>query len=254
MKPLIVANWKMNPQTLAEAKSLFNLVKKGVKNLKNAEVVICPPFPYLPMIGMASRSSGVKLGGQDVFWEEKGAFTGEVSSLMLKNLGCKYVIVGHSERRRNLNETDEMVNRKLKAALKEDLKPILCVGNKNRKREKEFKGIRIQMEKALSGIKKSDLKNLVITYEPVWAISTTRGGRIATPNQAKEGMIFIREILTKLFDKNSAKKIRIIYGGSVDSSNIRGFLKEAKMAGALVGAASLKPNEFVKTVKVASRH
>ena len=245
MKPLIVANWKMNPQTLAEAKRLFNLVKKGVKNFKNAEVVICPPFVYLPTLKAN--------GAQDCFWEEKGAFTGEISPLMLKNLGCKYVIIGHSERRRNLNETDEMVNRKLKAALKENLRPILCVGNKNRKREKEFKGIRIQMEKALLGIKKSDRKNLIITYDPVWAISTTKGREIATPIEAKEGAIFIRKILAKLFDKNFAQKIRIIYGGSVNSGNIRGFIKEAKMDGALVGAASLKPKEFVRTVKAASR-
>ncbi len=251
MKPLIVANWKCNPITLKEAKKLFNLVKKGVKNFKNAEVVICPPFLYIS--NLKSQNSNIKIGAQNCFWEQKGAFTGEVSPKMLKNLGCQYVIVGHSERRRNLNETDEMVNRKLKAALKENLRPILCVGNKNRKREKEFKGIRIQMEKALSGIKKSDLKNLIITYEPVWAISTTKGREIATPIEAKEGAIFIRKILAKLFDKNFAQKIRIIYGGSVDSGNIRGFIKEAKMDGALVGAASLKPKEFVRTVKAASR-
>jgi len=249
MKPLIVANWKMNPQTLVEAKRLFNLVWKGTKNVKNVEVVICPPFVYLPPLKAN--------GAQDCFWENPpaggGAFTGEVSPKMLKDLGCKYVIVGHSERRRNLNETDEMVNRKLKAALKENLRPIFCVGNKNRKREKEFKGIRIQMEKALSGIKKSDLKNLIITYEPVWAISTTKGREIATPIEVKEGAIFIRKILAKLFDKNFAQKIRIIYGGSVDSGNIRGFIKEAKMDGALVGAASLKPKEFVRTVRAASR-
>jgi triosephosphate isomerase len=263
MKPLIVANWKCNPTTLAEAKQLFNSIAKEVKNIKKVEVVICPPFVYLPILwasAFARRKASYGgptvafgVGGQDCFWEEKGAFTGEVSPKMLKDLGCKYVIIGHSERRRNLNETDEMVNRKLKAALKENLRLILCVGNKNRKREKEFKGIRIQMEKALSGIKKSDLKNLIITYEPVWAISTTKGRKIATPIEAKDGAIFIRKILAKLFDKNFAQKIRIIYGGSVDSGNIRGFIKEAKIDGVLVGAASLKSKEFVRTVKAASR-
>jgi len=257
MKPLIIANWKCNPTSLKGAKLLFDSVKKELKKIKNVEVVICPPFVYLPVLGasaFAKGYGGLTFGSQDCFWEQKGAFTGEVSPAMLKDLGCEYVIIGHSERRRNLNETDEMINKKLKAVLDANLKPILCVGSEDREQKKEFKKIKIQLEKALSGIKKPNLKNPIITYEPVWAISTTRGGRIATPNQAKEGMIFIREILTKLFDKNSAKKIRIIYGGSVDSSNIRGFLKEAKMAGALVGAASLKPNEFVKTVKVASRH
>jgi len=253
MKPLIVANWKMNPQALKGAKLLLNSIEKETRKVTNVEIVVCPPFIYLSNFFYGRGKTMIKLGAQDCFWEQGGAFTGEISAKMLKDLGCKYVIVGHSERRRYLKETDEMVNRKLKAALKENLRPILCVGNKNRKREKEFKGIRIQMEKALSGIKKSDLKNLIITYEPVWAISTTKGREIATPIEAKEGAIFIRKILAKLFDKNFAQKIRIIYGGSVDSGNIRGFIKEAKMGGVLVGAASLKPKEFVRTVKAASR-
>ncbi|GAF95531.1 unnamed protein product [marine sediment metagenome] len=262
MKPFIVANWKCNPVTLREAKRIFYSIKKGIRRVKNIEIVICPPFVYLPILGastFAHRKASYGgpavtfgVGGQDCFWEEKGAFTGEISPLMLKNLGCKYVIVGHSERRGYFEETNEMVNRKLKTALKENLRPILCVGNKNRKREKEFKGIRIQMEKALSGIKKSDLKNLIITYEPVWAISTTKGREIATPIEAKQGAIFIRKILAKLFDKNFTRRIRIIYGGSVDSSNIRGFIKETEIDGVLVGAASLNSQEFVKVVKVAS--
>ena len=239
MKPLIVANWKMNPQTLAEVKRLFNLVKKGVKNIKNIEAVICPPFLYL--LNLKSKILNLKLGAQDCFWEEKGAFTGEVSSLMLKNLGCKYVIVGHSERRRNLNETDEMVNRKLKAALKENLRPILCVGNKNRKREKEFKGIMIQMEKALSGIKKSDLKNLIITYDPVWAIGT---GRACGIPEAKKVNLSIRKIL---------KENVILYGGSVNSQNAGDFIEKAKFQGLLVGGASLNAQEFIKLVKNVSK-
>ena len=265
MKPLIVANWKCNPTTLKGAKLLFDLVKRGIKNVKNVEVVICPPFPFIlnlkseilgaqPKAGRMRRvGCSLKLGAQDCFWEQSGAYTGEISPKMLKDLGCQYVIIGHSERRRNLKETDEMVNKKLKVALKAGLRAILCVGSTQREQEKEFKKIRIQVERALSGFKKSNLKNLIITYEPIWAISTTKGGKIATPREAREGADFIRKVLIKLFDKNSAQKIRIIYGGSVDSSNIRGFLKEAQMAGALVGAASLKPKEFVKTVKEASR-
>jgi triosephosphate isomerase len=247
VKLLVVANWKMNPNTLKEAKQLFNRVKTGIKNVKNVEVVICPPFPYI--LNLKSEILNLKFGAQDCFWQEKGAFTGEVSPAMLKDLEVEYVIVGHSERRRNLKETDEMVNKKLRAALMADLKPILCVGSEDRDQKKEFKKIKIQLERDLSEIKKSNLKNLIIAYEPAWAVSTTKGSTIATPKQVREGAFFIRKILTELFDKNSAKKIRIIYGGSVDSSNIQDFLKKAKMAGVLVGAASLKPNEFIRTIK-----
>lgn len=240
MKALVVANWKMNPTNLAEAKRLFNSVKKGIKNVRNVEVVICPPFVYLP----ALKANGA----QDCFWEEKGAFTGEVSPKMLKDLGVKYVIIGHSERRRNLNETDEMVNKKLKAALKVSLRPILCVSSKKRG-EAARKEMEAQLKRALVGIKKPEIKNIVITYEPVWAISTTKGSIIATPKNTREGGIFIRNNLTKLFDKDTAKKVKIIYGGSVDSKSIQGSIKDAQMDGALVGAASLKAKEFIATVK-----
>lgn len=172
---------------------------------------------------------------------------------MLKNLGCQYVILGHSERRRYLKETDEMVNKKLKAVLGIGLKPILCVGSKERNQKKEFREIKNQLKKVLSGIKKPELKSLVITYEPVWAISTTKGGRIATPKESREGANFIRKILIKLFDKNFAKRPRIIYGGSVDSKNVKSFIYEARMDGVLVGAASLNSKEFVKLVKKISK-
>ena len=225
---------------MKEAERLFNLVKKGIDNVKNVEVIICPPFPYLSILNNGSRTSIIKYGGQDCFWEEKGAYTGEVSSLMLKDLGCQYVIIGHSERRKYFEETDEITNKKLKAVLKSGLKPILCIGEKK---------MRIQMKRALAGIKKSSLKNIIITYEPVWAISTTKGGSIATFKEAKKGAVSIRKILTRLFNKSLAQKIKIIYGGSVDSKNIQGFIKEAKMDGVLIGAASLKAKEFVAALK-----
>lgn len=250
MKPLIVANWKMNPSTLAEAKKLFDLVRKGIKNVKNSEVVICPPFVYLANLQLTTYN--LKLGAQDCFWEGKGAFTGEISPSMLKNIGIKYVIIGHSERKKYQEETDEMINKKLKALLGAGLKPILCVGSKDRNQKKEFKEIKIQLKNALSGIKKPNPENIIITYEPVWAISTTKGRKIATSKKVKEGASFIRNILIELFDKNFVHKIKIIYGGSVDSKNVRGFLKEAQMAGVLVGAASLNPQEFIKAVKNAS--
>lgn len=244
-KTLVVANWKMNPPTLAEAKKLFNLVKKGIKNAcpersRRVEVVICPPFVYLPVLKAN--------GAQDCFWEERGAFTGEISPLMLKDLGVKYVIIGHSERRRNLNETDEMINKKLKAALKVGLRPILCVSSKKRG-ETARKEMEVQLKRALVRIKKSEIKNIIITYEPIWAISTTKGSVVATPRNTREGEVFIRKNLTKLFNKNTAKKVKIIYGGSVDSKSIQGFIKDAQMDGVLVGAASLKAKEFIAAVK-----
>ncbi|MDP1538631.1 MAG: triose-phosphate isomerase [bacterium] len=245
MKPLIVANWKINPSTLAEAKRLFNSVAKGIKNIGRTEVVICPPFLYLPTI-QQSNISTIKLGAQDCFWEEKGAFTGEISPAMLKDLGVDYVIIGHSERRKYLKETDEKVNKKLRAVLKTGLKAILCVGSIQRG-EKGGREMSRQLEKSLVKVKKSDLKNIVFTYEPIWAISTTRGSAVATPENTKDGAIFIKKTLFKLFNK--PPKIKIIYGGSVDSSNIRGFIEGAEMDGVLIGAASLKAEDFIAAVK-----
>ena len=252
MKPLIVANWKCNPPTLKEAKLLFERVEKGLKDIKDVEVVICPPFVYLPTLYVHHQvmniKLNIKLGAQDCFWEQKGAFTGEVSPTMLKDLGCEYVIIGHSERRKYLNETDGMVNKKLKAALLVGLKPILCVGSKKRG-EKGNKEMKVQLERALAGIKKSELKNIIITYEPIWAISTTKGSIVATPENTKEGKIFLRRNLTKLFGKTIAQKVKIIYGGSVDSTNIEDFIKVAQMDGVLIGAASLRFDDFMAAVK-----
>ncbi len=239
-KILIVANWKCNPSTLKEAKELFNSVEKGIKNVKNVEVIICPPFIYLPVLKAK--------GAQDCFWEEKGAYTGEVSPKMLKDLGCKYIIIGHSERRKYLNETDEMVNKKIKAVLEAGLKPILCVSSKKRK-EAARKEMEVQMKKDLVGIKKSEIKNIVITYEPIWAISTTKGSIVATPENTKEGAILIRKNLVELFGSVDAQKVKVIYGGSVDSTNIQGFIEKAEMDGVLIGAASLRPDDFIAAVQ-----
>ncbi|PIP24424.1 MAG: triose-phosphate isomerase [Candidatus Nealsonbacteria bacterium CG02_land_8_20_14_3_00_37_10] len=244
MKLLVVANWKCNPTNLQEAKKLFNSVERRVKEIQKVEVVICPPFVYLSNI--QHLKSNIQLGAQDCFWEEKGAFTGEISPAMLKDLGVDYVIIGHSERRKYLKETDEMVNKKLRAVLKAGLKAILCVGSIQRGKNGEREMSR-QLEKALFGVKKSDLENIVFTYEPIWAISTTRGSAVATPENTKEGAIFIRKTLFKLF--NNSPQIKIIYGGSVDGSNIRGFIERAEMDGVLIGAASLKAEDFIAAVK-----
>ena len=228
MKPLIVANWKCNPATLKEAKRLFNLVKKGTKNIRNAEVVICPPFLFLPSL----QVTGLRLqfGAQDCFWQEKGAFTGEVSPPMLKNLGCKYVIVGHSERRRYFKETDEMINKKTKAAFKTGLKPILCVEKIS------------QIKKNIKGISKKEFKNLILAYEPVFAIGT---GKPCSIEKAKKMRFSIQ--------KNLRKNTPILYGGSVNSQNARDFIKKAGFQGLLVGGASLDTQEFIKIVKSVSK-
>ncbi len=237
MKPIIIANWKCNPTTLAEAKKLFASVKKGIS--KKAEIIVCPPFVYLPVL------KRLKVGGQDCFWEEKGAFTGEVSAKMLKNLGCQYVIIGHSERRRYFGETDETVNKKLKAAIEAKLIPIFCVGETKEEREQEKTEavLRKQITAGLEGISSGKFSNGIIAYEPVWAIGT---GNACDTNEAQTMSLVIRKILAGIFNSSFSKKIPILYGGSVNSKNAEGYIKEAGFQGLLVGGASLEGKEFVK--------
>jgi len=204
MKPLIVANWKMNPSTLKEAKLLFNRVKK-------AGGVICPPFVYLSTLKAN--------GAQDVFWEEKGAYTGEVSPLMLKNMGVTYVIIGHSERRKYFRESDEMIKKKLKAVLKLNLRPILCINK-------------------ISQIPQDIRKNFIIAYEPLFAIGT---GKACSPARAKKMRIAIRKVVDN--------KTLILYGGSVNSQNTKDYIKKAGFQGLLVGGASLNSKEFIDIIK-----
>ncbi len=245
MKPLVIANWKCNPVTTTEAKRLFNSVKEGLKNIKDVEVVICPPFIYLLAL-KANSHKAIKFGGQNCFFE-KGPFTGEISPQMLKNLGCQYVILGHSERRA-LGESDEMINKKIKAVLKEGLKPILCIGEKDQ--EFKTKEIKNQLRGALSIIKISDLENLIIAYEPVWAIGTKNPCDF---KDAKKANSSIREILAEFFGESMAKNILVLYGGSLNSEIAAGYIKESKMDGLLVGGASLDAEEFVKLVKKVAR-
>jgi len=249
MKPLIVANWKCNPSTLEEAKRLFNSVKRGVKNIKNVEVVICPPFVYLSSIKY--QVSRIKLGAQDCFYEQKGAFTGEISPLMLKNLGCQYVIVGHSERRKYFNETDEMINKKIKATIITKLKPIFCIGEtlKERERGEMYNVLRSQIEKGLQKIPKKEIKNIVVVYEPVWAIGS---GKPCSPDTTMSVSLFIRKILTKIYSPSISKNLRIIYGGSVNSKNASSSVVEARIDGLLVGGASLDSQEFINIVRKVS--
>lgn len=243
MKPLIVANWKMNPATLAEAKRNFESIKEAAEKIDDVETVICAPVIFLSAL---KPGKNVKTGAQNCFWEERGAFTGEISPKQILDSGCEYVILGHSERRRYFDEQTAMVNKKIKAALMAGLKVIFCVGSEMKKPGVEMKN---QLERGLQGVEKADFSRLVIVYEPVWAISTTKRKITARPRQAAAGALYIRKILGKLFDKESAKKAKIIYGGSINSENIKDFLKKGGMAGGLVGAASLDPREFIRLVK-----
>jgi triosephosphate isomerase len=246
MKPLIVANWKMNPSSWKEAKQLFNSLKRGLRNIKKAEVVVCPPFPYLSII--TNKLSFIKLGAQDCFWQEKGAFTGEVSPLMLKDLGAKYVILGHSERRQIIGETDEQIAKKIVEVLKFNLRPILCVGESAKEREKgeTFHILEREIREGLKKVPKSQIEKVVIAYEPIWAIGT---GKPCSPDDALTATLFARKIISQIFSKKAARNIRVLYGGSVNSKNAKDYLKEEGINGLLVGGASLKPKEFLKIVK-----
>lgn len=240
MAKLLIFNWKMNPETLEEA--LFLAMASDYKN-----VVVAPPFPFLEEVGKVFKKA--KLGAQDLFWEEKGAFTGEVSVKELKSVGAKYVIIGHSERRHKLGETDEMAAKKVKAALDEGLIPVLCVGETKKEKDAGQREtvIKRQLEKGLSLVsQKSNVKGqmLLIAYEPVWAIGT---GDPETPGSAAETIRFIKKILESLVVSH---KSLVLYGGSVNSQNLGDYLKYKEVAGALIGGASLKKEEMRAMVKL----
>lgn len=242
MKTLVVANWKLNPATQKEAKNLFEEVKNRVRNAKNVEVVICPPFVYLPSVVL--KKGKLVLGAQNVFFREKGAFTGEVSPLMLKDLNVKYVIIGHSETRKHLGETNEIINKKINEALTAKLKPIFCVGENER--EDKFSVLDNQIKEGLKGILGKDIKNVVIAYEPVWAIGT---GKNSSVDETLSSILFIRKIIKKLYNIKAAENIKILYGGSIDHSNAALYVKEGGANGLLVGGASLNGKEFADIVK-----
>jgi len=249
MKPLIVANWKCNPTTLKEAKALFNSLKRGLRNIKRVEVVVCPPFIYLHL-GRSTRyrATSFKLGAQNCFWEGTGAFTGEISAKMLKDLGVKYVIIGHSERRQILGENNEMIAKKLKKALELDLRAILCVGETQGQRAKgeTFKILEKELKENLKRVPKSKIEKVAIAYEPIWAIGS---GNPCSPDDAFSCSLFIRKVISQIFNKKIAKKIRILYGGSINSQNAQDYLREPGIDGLLVGGASLRPKEFLKIVR-----
>ena len=245
--PFIAGNWKMN-KTVGEALDLVTELKAAISGVKGVEVAVAPPFTALFAVHKELEGSSVRLAAQNLYWEEKGAFTGEVSSLMLKDVGCHYVIIGHSERRQFFRETDETVNRRIKAALARGLKVIFCIGETLKEREegRTFSVIERQVEGGLKGLSAQEMKDLVIAYEPVWAIGT---GKTATPEQAEEVHRFIRGKMEKLYSHEVSEEIRIQYGGSVTPENIKGLMNQPNIDGALVGGASLKSDFFSKIVR-----
>ena len=251
-KTIIAGNWKMY-KTIVEAIELANGLKREFFKLDFAavDVVLCPAFTALSEVAEVLTETGIGLGAQDVYWQNEGAFTGEVSPLMLKDAGCQYVIIGHSERRQFFSETNETVNKKIKAALEAGLAPIVCVGENLQEREakKTFKVIEDHINNGLVDIGVDDMLKLVIAYEPVWAIGT---GKTATGEQAQEVHKFIRDLLKKKYGQEAADNIRIQYGGSVKPENITELMNKPDVDGALVGGASLKVDSFSAIVVKAS--
>ncbi|MBS3106033.1 triose-phosphate isomerase [Candidatus Woesearchaeota archaeon] len=253
MKKLIAANWKMN-KSVEESVSFINEFKKIIKNEKNADVVICPPFTALATLSKELKNSKIKLGAQNMHFEDAGAFTGEISPLMLKDMECEYVILGHSERREIFNESDFLINKKIIAALKHGLKLILCIGENIEQKQsgKTNEVIENQLKNCLKNIDKIQMEKITIAYEPIWAIS--RGNpnhKAATKEDAEEGHKFIRNVVENMFDKNISKNTRIIYGGSVKPENAKELLSMPNIDGGLVGNASLNAKSFAEIVKAA---
>jgi triosephosphate isomerase len=242
--PFIAGNWKMNTTTTEAEQLVLEMIEK-LDRIEGVEKVICPPFVSLVAINMMLQNSSLKLGAQNMHFETEGAYTGEISPLMISEL-CEFVILGHSERRWYFGETDEIVNKKVKAALANKLQPILCVGERFEDNEagRTEEVVNRQVTADLNGIE--PVYNLVIAYEPVWAIGT---GKAATGEQAAATIQFIREVLVKLWNKSIAQDLRILYGGSVTGANIAEFISHLEIDGALVGGASLKAEEFASIVE-----
>ncbi|MFP4012467.1 MAG: triose-phosphate isomerase [Chitinispirillaceae bacterium] len=246
-KNFIAGNWKMNT-TLDEARALAKGVVEVVGSVTDVDVAVCPPYTNLLAVAEELKGSNVKLGAQDVHWEQKGAFTGKVSCDMLKSVGVTYVIIGHSEQRSYFGETDETVNKKTKAVLVSGLLPIVCVGEtlEERKSGKMNAVIEKQVRGAFEGISAEEAAKCTIAYEPVWAIGT---GETATPQQANEVHVFIRKLLSELFGKETADTMRIQYGGSMKPGNAKDLLAESDVDGGLIGGAALKPADFAGIVQ-----
>jgi triosephosphate isomerase len=242
--PMIAGNWKMNA-TVSEAVELVNKVRKGLSGAYDVEVVVCPPFVSLMPVKEALKGTSIKLGAQNIYFEEKGAYTGEISPLMLVGL-CEYIIIGHSERRQHFGDSDDVVNKKLGAVLKAGMKPVLCVGEKLEENEagKTNDIVTGQVRSALAGV--DCYGELVVAYEPIWAIGT---GRAAHGKQVNDTVRIIRSTLAELYGRQMADDARVLYGGSVTADNIAEFMEQSEIDGALVGGASLKADQFSSIVR-----
>jgi triosephosphate isomerase len=246
----MAGNWKMN-NSCAESVELVSQLKAMLADSKEIDIVVAPPFTALGAVATVLKESPIGLAAQHVFWEETGAFTGEISTAMLKDVGCRYVIIGHSERRQYFSETDETVNKRLKAALKASLIPIVCIGESlaEREAEKALAVIEQQLKGGLKGLSLEEMENVIIAYEPVWAIGT---GKTATPDQAQEVHHFIRDLIARIFSKAIAESTSILYGGSVKPDNVDQLMAQPDIDGALVGGASLKADAFARIVNYKS--
>ncbi len=249
-KVIIAGNWKMN-KTASEGVALVKALKGLVADVDNVEIVVCPPFTSIEAVAKELKGSNIKVGAQNVHWKENGAYTGEISCAMLKEIGIDYVIIGHSERRQYFGETDETVNLRVKAALAAGFKVMVCVGETLEEREgaKTNDVLSTQLGGGLAGLTAADMENVVIAYEPVWAIGT---GKTATPDMAEETHAFIRQTVAKLFNEEVAANVRIQYGGSMKPENAAELVAQADIDGGLIGGAALKADSFAALVKNAA--
>ena len=248
-KKVIAGNWKMN-KDLNESQNLVSGIIDGLGNENKCDVVVCPPFTSLNEVHSLIKNTPIKLGAQNVYYETDGAFTGEVSTGMLKSVGCDYVIIGHSERRTIFGEKDELINKKNKKALADELKVIFCIGESLAQREEGITNsiVEKQLQKGLDGISSEELNNIIIAYEPVWAIGT---GKTATPEQAQEVHAFIRNYISQKYSKESGEGLIIQYGGSVKPDNAASLLSQPDIDGALIGGACLKVDSFLSIIAAA---
>ncbi len=248
-KPFIAGNWKMN-NTISESIKLIKEIKESLKesDTRDVEAAVCVPATSLSEVKKALEGTGIKLGSQNMHWEENGAYTGEISPLMLNEIGVDYCIIGHSERRQYFNETDETVNKKIKSALSHDIKPIFCVGETLEQREmgKEKDIIGSQVVKGLEDISSNDMEIITVAYEPIWAIGT---GKTASSEDANDMCSFIRKTIEEKYNKDISEKVIIQYGGSVKPDNVSEIMNQTDIDGALVGGASLKAEDFIKLIK-----
>ncbi len=250
-KPMIAGNWKMY-KDVKQAAELTNEIKRKVYDVANVDVVLCPPFVDIVEVSDMLVGTNIGLGALNCYWEAEGAYTGEVSVQMLKSAGCGYVIIGHSERRQFFGETDETVNKKIKAVIDGGLVPIFCVGETLAEREanKTIEVVKKQVTGGLKGFDEKYIDTLVVAYEPVWAIGT---GKTATPAQAQEVHLMIRDLLKKMYSETLSESKRILYGGSVKSDNIKSLMEEKDIDGGLIGGASLKSDGFADIIKITSK-